>query len=127
MYARKLISKRNNIYDAYCSGFINFTENNKKKIQAAIDSFKKNELLSVFSFAKIGTDIEYGYPNWMLDMIVAPSISIEALEILGKRKERKLYSNSALKEPHIDEAELSSRPIRGGRLEQPPNNFIFYR
>tara|TARA_B100000686_G_scaffold48155_1_gene51481 strand:+ start:16186 stop:17706 length:1521 start_codon:yes stop_codon:yes gene_type:complete len=65
-----------------------------------------------------------GNPYWMLDMILAPSISAEAIEILGKRKERKLYSNPALKEPNIDGAEWSSRPIRGGRLEQPPNNFI---
>ena len=57
-----------------------------------------------------------GNPNWMLDMIVAPSISTEVLEILGERKERKLYSNPALKEPKIDNSEWSSRPVSGGRL-----------
>jgi len=65
-----------------------------------------------------------GNLHWMLDIILAPSISAEAIEILGKRKERKLYTNLALKEPNIDEAQWSSRPVRGGRLEQPPNNFI---
>ena len=65
-----------------------------------------------------------GNLHWMLDIILAPSISAEAIEILGKRKERKLYSNPALKEPNMDEAQWSSRPVRGGRLEQPPNNFI---
>jgi phosphoribosylaminoimidazolecarboxamide formyltransferase / IMP cyclohydrolase len=63
-------------------------------------------------------------PNWMLDLIVAPNISAESIKILGKRKERKLYSNLSLKEAHIDETEWSSRPVRGGRLEQPTNNYI---
>jgi phosphoribosylaminoimidazolecarboxamide formyltransferase / IMP cyclohydrolase len=65
-----------------------------------------------------------GNPNWMLDLIVAPNISKNSIEILGKRKERKLYSNPSLKEANMDKTEWSSRPVRGGRLEQPPNNYI---
>jgi phosphoribosylaminoimidazolecarboxamide formyltransferase / IMP cyclohydrolase len=65
-----------------------------------------------------------GNPNWMLDLIVAPNISKESIEILGKRKERKLYSNPSLKEANMDKTEWSSRPVRGGKLEQPPNNYI---
>jgi len=65
-----------------------------------------------------------GNPNWMLDLIAAPQFDADAIKILGKRKERKLFSNSALKEAKCDESEWSYRPVRGGGLQQPPNNYI---
>ena len=69
LFARKLISKSNNIFDAYCSGFKNFSNDEKAKLQKVIYSLPKNELLNKFSFAKIGRDIEYGYPHTHKDTI----------------------------------------------------------
>jgi hypothetical protein len=76
LFARKLISNRNNIFDAYCSGFKNFTKDDKAKLQKVIDSLPKNELLNNFSFAKIGRNIEYGYPHTHKDTIFMSSDTI---------------------------------------------------
>jgi phosphoribosylaminoimidazolecarboxamide formyltransferase / IMP cyclohydrolase len=61
---------------------------------------------------------------WMLDLIAAPSFDKEAIETLGKREERKLFSNTALFNAKPDPSEWNFRSVRGGNLQQPPNNYI---
>jgi len=77
LYARKLISKRNNIFNAYCNGFENFTNNEKNKLQTIVNSLPRNELFSRFSFAKIGPNIEYGYPHTHKDTIFMSENTID--------------------------------------------------
>ena len=73
IYARKLVSKKNAIFETYCDGFKNFTKNDKDKITNAIntidDNDSDNELLKNFSFAKISRDVEFGYPHTHKDTI----------------------------------------------------------
>jgi phosphoribosylaminoimidazolecarboxamide formyltransferase/IMP cyclohydrolase len=60
----------------------------------------------------------------MLDVIMAPSFSRDALTILGHRKERKLLANDSLMNPSINKSGFAYRPVRGGFLRQPPSNYI---
>ena len=61
---------------------------------------------------------------WMLDLIIAPSFSNDAINILGKRKRRKLFENSALTKPFIKVINNSFRMVRGGFLRQPSASYI---
>lgn len=65
-----------------------------------------------------------GNPNWMLDLIAAPAFDKEAVNILGKNKNRKLFENKVLKKPHSSDAIWSHRAVRGGFLRQPPNSYV---
>jgi|ETNmetMinimDraft_16_1059900.scaffolds.fasta_scaffold04357_4 phosphoribosylaminoimidazolecarboxamide formyltransferase/IMP cyclohydrolase len=61
---------------------------------------------------------------WMLDLIIAPSFSSDAISILGTRKKRKLFENGALTNPSIGASKNTLRMIRGGFLRQPSTNYI---
>lgn len=63
-------------------------------------------------------------PNWMLDLIAAPSFDEQSINILGKRADRKLFANEALISPVPDQEVWAFRPVRGGNLRQPPNNYV---
>jgi phosphoribosylaminoimidazolecarboxamide formyltransferase/IMP cyclohydrolase len=65
-----------------------------------------------------------GSDSWMLDVVMAPSFSAEAVGMLGKRKERKLFENPALESPSVPSAKWAYRFTRGGFMRQPPNNYI---
>jgi phosphoribosylaminoimidazolecarboxamide formyltransferase/IMP cyclohydrolase len=65
-----------------------------------------------------------GDAAWMLDIILAPVITPQAVKILGLRQERKLLENNALKEPLVSRSKYTYRFLRGGFLRQPPLNFI---
>jgi phosphoribosylaminoimidazolecarboxamide formyltransferase/IMP cyclohydrolase len=65
-----------------------------------------------------------GSSYWMLDVIMAPSFSRDALTILGHRKERKLLANDYLMDPSINKSGFAYRSVRGGFLRQPPSNYI---
>ncbi len=65
-----------------------------------------------------------GSPNWMLDVVVAPDISPEAVEVLGARTGRKLFVNPALAEPFPDNSPWTYRPVRGGFLRQPSATYV---
>ena len=77
--------------------------------QAILKSKKREELL--------------GQPAWMLDIVMAPSFSKEAVSILGRREGRKLLQNPALNEPFLKKTKYDYRFIRGGFLRQPPANY----
>ena len=61
---------------------------------------------------------------WMLDLIISPSFSMDAINILGKRKKRKLFKNKALTNPFIRVKKNILRMVRGGFLRQPSINYI---
>lgn len=67
---------------------------------------------------------KYGSRYWMLDVIAAPSLTPEALEILGSKGRRKIFTNSALLKPVLDKKTPSIRHIRGGILSQPPHTYV---
>ena len=62
--------------------------------------------------------------SWMLDLIIAPSFSMNAIRILGKKRSRKLFKNSALINPAKRTNKNILRMVRGGFLRQPPADYI---
>lgn len=65
-----------------------------------------------------------GSSGWMLDIIIAPKFSSEAIKILGERKRRKLIQNSNLLHPSLNPNKKVYRFVRGGLITQPPHNFV---
>jgi len=61
---------------------------------------------------------------WSLDIILAPSFSNEAIEILSKRKTRKLFENHALANSSKMTKKNVLRLVRGGFLRQPSPDFV---
>ena len=59
----------------------------------------------------------------MLDVIAAPHFTDEAIEILSKRKQRKVFVNPALSTPTIDKS-IHPRFVRGGLLSQSPADYV---
>jgi len=66
----------------------------------------------------------FGSPWWMLDVVAAPSYSIDALTRFQKRKIRRIFSDKNLFCPQEANLENIQRSIRGGVLKQPPHDFI---
>lgn len=62
--------------------------------------------------------------NWMLDVVLAPGFTKEAVRILGQRKQRKLLENKMLVSAPLSASKYAYRFVRGGILRQPPHNFI---
>lgn len=65
----------------------------------------------------------YGSGYWMLDVVAAPEMRPEAVAVLGKNPNRKLFVNPYLAEPK-PQAALFARQIRGGALVQPPADYL---
>jgi len=66
----------------------------------------------------------FGSSQWMLDLVVAPEFEDSAIDILGKRKQRKIFKNPMILESPKSSTQYNLRPVRGGHLSQPPNNYI---
>jgi phosphoribosylaminoimidazolecarboxamide formyltransferase/IMP cyclohydrolase len=65
-----------------------------------------------------------GSAYWMLDVVMAPSFSMDAISIMSNRKERKLLANEVLINPTISKSAFIYRHMRGGFLRQPPPSYI---
>lgn len=65
-----------------------------------------------------------GEKAWMLDVVFAPSFTPEALRLLGKRRNRKLFVHKGLFSPVLSSASYMYRFVRGGFLRQPPFSFV---
>lgn len=63
--------------------------------------------------------------SWMLDIIIAPSFSSQAMKLLGARAKRKLFVNPALVHPILNPATWTYRFTRGSFIRQPPQNYVF--
>lgn len=61
----------------------------------------------------------YGNDKWMLDVILAPEIDASAQNILGQRKNTKLFVNKYLATPFLSTEKWMYRFVRGGVLRQP--------
>lgn len=67
---------------------------------------------------------QVGRKYWGLDIIFAPKFSEGAIELLGKKENRRLMANPALENPFLPTGEAMERPVRGGSLIQMRPNFI---
>jgi len=65
-----------------------------------------------------------GDSRWMLHVIAAPGFSKDSIELLRKNRIRKLFKNSNLRRPFIDDESWALRESRGSFIRQPPNNYI---
>ena len=89
-----------------------------------ITNFPIDEALSSLLFKSDRREKLFGKGVWMLDVIIAPSFTAEAISILGKRKERKLIANQALSSPSILKTGFLYRQVRGGFLRQPMASYV---
>lgn len=92
-----------------------------------IVNFDIDEQLANILFKSKQRQVLLGDSHWMLDLILAPAFSAEAINILGRRKNRKIFENKALSGISIISIPWPKyvyRFVRGGFLRQPPNNFI---
>ena len=69
-------------------------------------------------------EMDYGNKSWMLDVIMAPNYSKEAIAILGKSSSRKLFANIVLLTPEINKNGIKYRQVSGGFLRQPIADYI---
>ena len=89
-----------------------------------ITNFVVTDTLAPAFFSSSKRQKLVGSGSWMLDIIIAPSFSVKALEILGTRVKRKLFVNPALKTPTLNPAKWTYRFTRGSFIRQPPQNYV---
>lgn len=89
-----------------------------------ITNFPINEKNAQILFKSNRREKLIGDGHWMLDLIIAPSFTPDAISILNKRQSRKLLQNKSLQSPSIKKSGYVYRTIRGGFLRQPPANYI---
>lgn len=89
-----------------------------------ITNFSIDKTIANLLFKSSKREAECSSPYWMLDMVVAPEISPEAVKVLRKRKSRKLMVNPALQDPCVSKEADTLRQVRGGYLQQNNLNYI---
>lgn len=89
-----------------------------------VTNFEITEAIAMALFKSKKREELFGDALWMLDLILAPIFAKEAVNLLGRRNNRKLLENKALLTPDISLSEYVYRFVRGGFLRQPPNNFV---
>lgn len=89
-----------------------------------ITNFKIDGFVANLLFKSNEREKLIGDSSWMLDVILAPHFTNESIEILGKRKQRKLFENPALFSPFLPQSKWIYRFARGAFLRQPPPNYV---
>jgi phosphoribosylaminoimidazolecarboxamide formyltransferase/IMP cyclohydrolase len=89
-----------------------------------ITNFPIDEPSSALLFKSDRRKCLLGDDSWMLDLVMAPSFTQDAVAVLGKRKGRKLLENGALLSPALARSGFLLRPVRGGFLRQPRANYV---
>ena len=89
-----------------------------------ITNFPIDAQLAELLFRSEQREQKLGDKHWMLDLVMSPSFSLEAISILGKRIGRKLFENEALEFPSLKKSGFAYRMVRGGFLRQPPLSYI---
>ena len=69
LLARKFINDPQNITQSYCNKYLKFNNEEKDTIKNVLKKLPDNELFKTWSFAKIDSDIENGYPHTHKDTI----------------------------------------------------------
>ncbi len=69
LLARKFINDPKNITQSYCNKYLKFNKEEKDTIQNVLKKLPDNELFKTWSFAKIDSDVENGYPHTHKDTI----------------------------------------------------------
>lgn len=69
---------------------------------------------------------QVGRKYWGVDVVFAPRFNDAAIELLGKRENRRLAANPQLQWPTMPKNEWVLRPVRGGFLRQKAPTFIFH-
>ena len=67
--ARKFIKDSTNVTESYCNNYLYFNNEEKEKLTKTIQSLPDNELFSKWSFAKMSTSVEDGFPHTHKDTI----------------------------------------------------------
>jgi len=89
-----------------------------------ITNFPITAVLAKALFSSSEREQLFGSPSWMLDVIGASDFDKEAVEILGKRPERKLFKNESLATSYLNKEGSARRMVRGGFLRQPLPDYI---
>jgi phosphoribosylaminoimidazolecarboxamide formyltransferase / IMP cyclohydrolase len=89
-----------------------------------VTNFPIDESLGKLLFKSEKRERLLGDSAWMLDLVMAPHFTPEAVSVLGKRARRKLLENSALLSPMSRQSGSSYRTVRGGFLRQPPATYV---
>ncbi len=89
-----------------------------------ITNFPIDEQLGSALFKSAQREHRLGNGFWMLDVVIAPSFTSEAVSVLGKRKERKLFANQSLVSPLSIKSGFLYRHMRGGFLKQPAASYV---
>lgn len=89
-----------------------------------IVNFPVSRGIADLMYADPDREARFGQAHWMLDLIMAPSFSPEAITLLGKRASRKLLANAALEGICSPASNPQHRQIRGGVLMQPPGDYV---
>jgi len=85
-----------------------------------ITNFSIDTTLAELMIRSSAREESIGSAGWMLDVVIAPEYSNEALDMLRKRKFRKIFRNSELKNPTLNLNRHAYRGVRGGFIRQSP-------
>jgi len=65
-----------------------------------------------------------GREFWGIDVLYAPAVDADTIELLGKKDRRRILVNPALADPHDSKQEFMLEPVRGGFLRQKSYHYI---
>ena len=89
-----------------------------------VSNFVINETCAYLLFESEKRQKYFGHDKWMLDIIVAAEFDKKSIEILGRKKRRKLFVNKNLFHAELADLTSSLKSVKGGFLIQPPNDYV---